>query len=206
MAKSLSDVQALLEAAEKQAEKIQALYGRALEGEQIQDQLAVLVKNMLENLRSALDYLGHHIRKRCCPSANPKKLFYFPLLRTKADFLRKMKDWYPGLKENCPEIWRYLEGIQPYPQRGKRLRSLRDLKRLSNLTKHSRLVRQLRREAAVNDSKAPALGPAVFQVKSAGDHWVDFVFEGTKISAVWLPQGALTWVRTIVEEVSDRLV
>ena len=57
----------------------------------------------------------------------------------------------------------------------------------------------------MNDPKAPALGPAVFLVKGTHDHWVDFAFEGTKISAVWLPQGALSWVRTIAEEVSDRL-
>src|ERR1700724_4587246 len=111
MGKIPSDVAAVLRAAEMQAEEIRSLHQRALTGEPVQDELAVFVKNMLENLRSALDYLGCYIRKQCCPTATPKKHFYFPLFRKRSEFIKRMDEWYPGLKNNCPALWRYLESV-----------------------------------------------------------------------------------------------
>lgn len=198
-----SDIKALLDEAKRQRDEIKNLHDRAVTEGLIPERLGPLAKNQLENLRSALDYIAGVVRDACCPNA--KGDWYFPLTTTRTKFQAKIQREFPGLEQNCPDVWKIMERCQPYPQRGPRLRSLRQLHRLSNIKKHRHLVPLSRREAPVGDPQGNKLGPAVYRLQDPSrpepDVWVDFVFKGTNISAVWLPEGALGEVRWIVDKI-----
>lgn len=201
-----SDIKALLETAKRQLQEIRSTHQASLGGQPVPESLGVTAKNQLENLRSALDYLAGHIRRLCCPQAKGRH-YYFPLTYSRKKFEAHTKRDFPHLRQRCPEVWQYLERVQPYPQRGPSMRSLRHLHRISNIAKHHGLIPLRRREVPLGDPRAAKLGPAVYRLQEPSrpepdrDVWVDFVFRGADISAVWLPEGALGHVRSIVDDV-----
>ena len=85
-----SDVDAILIAATQQHSTVRQDYERALRDKSLD--LRVPVKNLMENLRSALDYMAHDIYESCCQSARTAsgqpdpKIIYFPYGKTEADF------------------------------------------------------------------------------------------------------------------------
>lgn len=205
MSKVSTDVQVLLEEAEQSAQRIAQLHQRLMAGDNTQNQLAVEVKHFVGDLDSALDYLAQEIFRKSCSRPGKRKPD-FPLFRKRSEFAGQVESSFPGLKQSNRQLWNYLESIQPYPQRGKRLRSLRALQGLVNTKKHRRLIRQRRKAVPVGDPRARQLGPVVYRQTSTGsDLWIDFVFEGTKISAIALATFAVGEVREISDEVAQYL-
>lgn len=76
-------IQALLKKAEAQLRDVETEYNRSLHAKAIEAELRIDIKNLCENMRSALDYLAHDIRERFCPSATPGDRFYFPVMPEK---------------------------------------------------------------------------------------------------------------------------
>ena len=84
------DTSTIITAARKQYESIRNDYDRAL-SEQTLD-LRIPVKNLMENLRSSLDYMAHDIYNVCCKPArlidgkpDPRNI-YFPYGLIEQDF------------------------------------------------------------------------------------------------------------------------
>ncbi len=113
-----SDVDAILIAATQQHRTVRQDYERALRDKSLD--LRVPVKNLMENLRSTLDYMAHDIYESCCQSArtasgqpDPKNI-YFPYGKTEADFKAGIGSSLPDLDTHAPEIYKILLSIQPF--------------------------------------------------------------------------------------------
>ena len=226
MGRRKDSIRALIGRGDADIKKIENEYRNSLQAQQIQNDLKVDIKNFCENLRSALDFLGHDIRETFCANADPKARFYFPIFPTKAEFEAKMNEWYPDLKANVPDLWSFLESIQPYHQSHQWLSSFN---KINNENKHSDLVPQTRTEteqvkvsfaggSVTWTPKNVRFGPGVSikgvpldpQTQMPVPHpsqkverivWVDFRFDGENFSAIGLLKSALEGVRDIAKAV-----
>lgn len=99
----------------------------------------VMLKNVLENLRSALDYLAHDISEELARipggRAAPEKL-YFPYGLRENHFLIGVRKNFPTLRDAKPQVFEAILEIQPF-QSGENW--LFDLCTLTNEAKHRNL-------------------------------------------------------------------
>ncbi len=101
------------------------------------DDLRVDLKNILENYRSALEYVAHHLADKCVPRPPPERV-QFPVASSGDDvnsFSKKLDKWFPGLSTSAPAAKDFLISIQEF--RGEEW--LRNLADLSNFNKHRSL-------------------------------------------------------------------
>ena len=140
-----NDVEALLREAKVQYESVCESYEKALRDETLD--LRTPVKNLMENLRSALDYMAHDVYELCCQSARvasgkdePRNI-YFPYGRTKNDFRSGVGRSLPGLDTLAPNVYDLISSIQPF-QCGDDW--LSDFCSILNEKKHDRLTAQIR--------------------------------------------------------------
>ncbi len=142
-----NDVETILSAAKEQYESIRKDYDRALQDQSLD--LRVPVKNLMENLRSALDYMAHDIYEACCRAArvasgmpDPCNI-YFPYGQSEAYFRSGVGSSLPNLAINNPAVYDLIALIQPF-------RSgdtwLYDLCSILNEKKHNKLKAQVRSE------------------------------------------------------------
>ena len=59
-----ADIDALLEDADEQLERVRDLYEKSLREKEVPTKLKTRIKNVVENQRSALEYLAHAIYER----------------------------------------------------------------------------------------------------------------------------------------------
>jgi len=143
-----SDVGAILSAANEQYISVRQGYERALRDKSLD--LRVPVKNLMENLRSALDYMAHDIYESYCHSTqvasgrtDPTKI-YFPYGQTEANFKASVGSSLPGLAGNAQDVYKMLLSIQPFFCGDS---WLYDLCEILNENKHNRLKAQERSES-----------------------------------------------------------
>lgn len=113
-------VDALIEHAKTDLDKIEEQYNKALEETTIPSSLQIDIKNYMENLRSALDYIAHDIyEQQIAPhrasTGKPEiSKIYFPYGKTENDFKSGVGSSLPELKNVSPNLYSTLEAIQPY--------------------------------------------------------------------------------------------
>jgi len=113
-------VKDFLEHAKKDLEKIKAEYETSLQSKTISASLQIDIKNLMENLRSALDYVAHDIYesvvKPDCLTSGEKEIkdIYFPYGKDENDFRSSMGRCLPKLDSLSPSIFGILERIQPH--------------------------------------------------------------------------------------------
>ena len=101
------------------------------------EDLRVDLKNLLENHRSALEYVAHYMAERCSPQPRPRDV-QFPVGNfsdNSATFTQKLNRWFPGLASSRPVLTDYLIEIQPFNS-GQWLYRLSEL---TNFNKHHSL-------------------------------------------------------------------
>lgn len=231
MGRRQADIQALLKHAREQFREVEAKYQASLTAKSVSFDLKVKIKNLCENLRSVLDYLAHDIRETRCSQPKENDRFYFPILPDKKQFESKMEEWFPGLDSVEPDLWSYLESIQPY--HGVQTEWLGQLNRVNNENKHSALVEQTKTE--IERVRASSSGSSVewspqnvrfgngvsilgvpvdpstqFPVPHPSIEvkriiWVDFRFEGIDKSALGLLKQATDGISQIAAKVSELL-
>lgn len=226
-----TQIKALVTRAEVQLFTIESEYQSSLNQESVSERLKIEIKNMCENLRSALDYLAHDIQETYCPSAIRNRKLYFPITSCRKNFKSTMPRRFPGLKTTSQKLWDYLESIQPY--HGKSTAWLGYFNRLNNENKHESLVPQTKnvteqvsvetQVGKVTYTRSSPHGSVKFGkgVKILGvpvdpstqlpvPHpnqkvqlikWVDFQFEGIPGSALFLLKSSLNGVEKITSEV-----
>jgi hypothetical protein len=151
-----NDTKVLLDAAFEQHKQIIAGYEAALRNKSLD--LRVPVKNAMENLRSALDYMAHDIYEACCQPnrianglPNPKNI-YFPYGRTKNDFKSGVGSSLPGLDTASLLVYELLLSIQPFTCGDN---WLYELCCILNEKKHDRLTEQVRTETKTHTVQGP---------------------------------------------------
>lgn len=113
-------VDALIEHAKTAFERIEEQYNEALEETTIPSSLQIDIKNYMENLRSALDYIAHDIyEQRIAPhrasTGKPEiSRIYFPCGKTENDFKSGVGSSLPELRNVSPNLYDTLEAIQSY--------------------------------------------------------------------------------------------
>ena len=112
-------VQILLDSARYALDDIESGYRNSLAKKELDIQLFVQIKNLLENLRSALDYVAREVFNKFCTGLVREKPLqvYFPVLRrtaTAQDFSAFMNGRFPGLQVNAHELYNCLEECQFY--------------------------------------------------------------------------------------------
>jgi hypothetical protein len=222
-----SNIEALISRSQKDLAKVEADYTSSLTAKSVSDDLKIDIKNLLGNLRSALDYLAHDMRDTHCAPGSGASRFYFPIAQSASDFAGIMRNWYPGLETAAPDLYKYLESVQPY--HGDHTRWLSEFNKLNNGNKHEQLVEQTRTETEWIEVKSPGgstvgWNPAAVtfgsgvsiggtsvdpktqmpvptakqQVKKTV--WVDFKFKDTDISALDLLRESSRGVAEICKE------
>jgi hypothetical protein len=137
---ALEDAVALLNDARDQIGALQALHDEALDKEAARPRFRARVKSVLEQERSALDYLAVEITKL---HGTPKGLIYYPLAQSARDFPTVIESKMPGVAASAGKVAATIAKWQPY-QLG--VEWLRDLNQLAREQKHNRLTLQLVRD------------------------------------------------------------
>ena len=117
--KRYSDVLALIQESEDQFNEVKALYDKALRDKSLD--IRIKVKNLMENLRSILDYTAHDIYESICESHRRKlgkrkpRNIYFPYGRTEDDFKSSITNSLPDLEVLSKPIFGIIKNVQPLP-------------------------------------------------------------------------------------------
>ena len=140
---------ALLASARDALPNIEKLYKNSLAKKDLDLQLLVQIKNLLENLRSALDYLAQNVFDCFCTSPTSGKAIsvYFPILRrgaTPTDFANFANGRFPGLRDNAPAVYECFESYQFYKSPANEW--LLQFNDLCQQNKHEQLSPQTRHE------------------------------------------------------------
>jgi len=134
------DTLALLQEADEQIEALKALHDEALGNSNVRSRFKTRIKGVLENQRSALDYLAVGLTNEV---GSPKGSIYFPLAQSDDEFDTHMEGRMPGVAAAAPHIADAIRQHQPYHPGNE---WLRNLSRLTRQQKHNRLTLQVVRE------------------------------------------------------------
>ncbi|MEX1357427.1 MAG: hypothetical protein WD981_02275 [Gaiellaceae bacterium] len=144
----MADWNAVLDAAAEELAKIKRLYQEGLSKKTLPPRLPVVVKNILENQRSALDYVAHDLTAKF-GSATAKTKVYFPFAPESPKFEASIDRVMPGVRRARPDLAATIERHQPYNRE-----CLKQLQELVNPNKHAGLSPQTRtktREVTITD-------------------------------------------------------
>jgi len=141
------DVLALIQETNKQYEEVIGLYDKALRDKSLD--IRIKVKNLMENLRSILDYTARDIYESACRphreklnKPNPRNI-YFPYGRYEEDFKSSITNSLPDLEVLCQPIYKIIKEVQPFVSSNP---WICDLCTINNENKHDRLIPQTRDE------------------------------------------------------------
>jgi hypothetical protein len=144
------DANALVNHAKGALPKLEQDYQSSLKDRTVKPALLIDIKNIMENLRSALDFSAHGLFTKYGASAKANPKIYFPyagLGQTQAAFQasNRIETCIPGITAARPDIVARLEAYQHYSdQANKWLPLFMDL---NNENKHEKLTPQTRQEA-----------------------------------------------------------
>lgn len=145
--KRYKDAIALIQESTKQYEEVKDLYDKALRDKSLD--IRIKVKNLMENLRSILEYTTHDIYEDIC-EPHCRKLgkrvprnIYFPYGRTENDFKSSIANSLPDIEILSMPIFTIIKGVQPFISSSP---WICDLCSINNENKHDRLTPQSREE------------------------------------------------------------
>lgn len=145
--KRYGDVISLIQESRDQFTEVEALYDRALRDKSLD--IRIKVKNLMENLRSILDYAARDVYDDICKphrqklgKHNPRNI-YFPYGRTEDDFKSSITNSLPDLEVLSNQIFGLMRSVQPFVSNNP---WLCDLCSINNENKHDRLTPQAREE------------------------------------------------------------
>jgi len=144
------DAKALVEHAASEIPKLEQAYNDSLDQQCVQVALLIEIKNVMENLRSALDFAAHGLFDKYGSSTRSDPNIYFPyatLTQTRAQFQKstRIENCIPGISKLRPDIVARIESYQHYSNADNRWLPL--FMDLNNENKHERLTPQTREEA-----------------------------------------------------------
>lgn len=146
---AFDDAEHLTTHAQVELVAIKNAYEESLSSKTISPKLLIEIKNLFENLRSALDFSAHAVYDRHCQPAAVRPMIYFPYAnssQSRQDFEKagRINVCIPGLHASRPDIVDVLLDMQHFSPAGHKW--LPKFMALNNENKHQRLVPQQRRE------------------------------------------------------------
>jgi len=146
---NFEDAKALVSHAEEELPRLKAAYEASLHEQTVKPSLLIEIKNIMENLRSALDFAAHGIFDNHGSSNRTNPKIYFPyalLTQSQAAFQssNRIETCIPGITASRPDIVSKLESYQHFADpKNEWLPVFMDL---NNENKHQRLTPQTREE------------------------------------------------------------
>ena len=132
------DIAALLaDAQEHIQDSLPKLHDEALVNANARSRFRARIKSVLEQQRSALDYLAVEITTLY---GTPKGLIYYPLAQSDLSFLGEIDNKMPGVRTARPDVADVIKKWQPYKPG---IEWLRQLNSLAREQKHNRLTLQM---------------------------------------------------------------
>lgn len=157
-----NDIENLLAHVEKSLVNIKNSYDQSLHDKDIPAFLRIDIKNVMENLRSALDYMAQDvaitISNRKSNNAALRKKIYFPCGKNKQDYDSSIKKNLPDLEIVRPDIYSLIEDIQPHTCGDT---WLYDFCQILNENKHNSLSPQTRTSQKAYSVGLPGKFPAI---------------------------------------------
>lgn len=226
----LAQAEALVGSAEAAIDDVHAAYEQSLSAKHVAADLQIAIKNVVENLRSALDYAARAIHQSFGGATGK---VYFPICRPDAqaaDFPSRANKDIPGVR-NHPDWVRFLMAMQAFHDPANawlpKLASLAAENKHENLTPQRR-VEESRTTVETAGAGMVSWGPGVTfgpGVSIGGvpvdprtqlpvphpsqtvrrETWVDFTFESTGDSVLPLLRSAAAGTRSIVRAVREKL-
>lgn len=132
-------------------------YEEALLTGHVSIELRLIVKEIFDHLRSALDYVAREVCERCL-SINDGKQFYFPITSksfSQENFRSRLGKLMPGLIESRPDLIPTFESFQPFFSSNNNWIS--DFATLCNESKHEQLS-TVYRSQGLGESQLDASG------------------------------------------------
>jgi hypothetical protein len=108
----MDDINAVLSTARSQFGVVRGLYEESLHRQQLHPDLQPLIKNLLENQRSSLDYLAERIFQKHGNATKTK--VYYPLAKSSYDFPQWFAKNLPGVGRASPNTQAAIAARQPY--------------------------------------------------------------------------------------------
>jgi len=202
-------------------------YQASLEAKSISEELKIDIKNILENLRSCLDYIAKDIHEKLVPGTASR--LYFPIRQTAHEFAQAIARDYIGLDQTSKAIHSILEQNQPFNDDW-----LGKFNRLNNENKHEDLVEQTRTEtrrvtvSSKSGSGSVSWGPGVTfgsgvsvmgtpidprtQMPVPSPHtetkveiWIDFKFRDNNESVIPFLEKSVSKVEAICSSIQSHL-
>ena len=110
---------ALVDYTDDQIIEIESLYKSSLDKCELDTRLLIKYKNLLENLRSALDYCAHGLCEKFGTGAKHNTYFpYASIDTTKSQFNKRLEKNIPGLGKNRPDIVEFIRNMQHFSRKG----------------------------------------------------------------------------------------
>jgi len=154
--KRYDDVLALIEESKEQYIEVKKSYDKSLKDKSLD--IRIKVKNLMENLRSILDYTCRDIYEDICRhhrqklgKADPRRI-YFPYGRNENVFKRSIGGSLPDLEALSPSIYGLIKSAQPFVSNNS---WICDLCEINNENKHDKLTPQTREEIETYTAEGP---------------------------------------------------
>jgi hypothetical protein len=147
---------------------VRELYDQTLREKEVPAALQTRIKNVVENQRSALEYLAHGIYERHGDGKGSNS--YYPVANVATEFGGLFEHHLPGVAGNAPKVRDAIKARQPYEPG---YEWLRHLVLLTNENKHRRLTPQARTETHRVRAETPG-GGAVEWTPNTGQGGVTF--------------------------------
>jgi hypothetical protein len=141
------DAIALVDHASEELTKIHAAYEQALSSQSVSPALLIAIKNLCENLRSALDFVSVAVYEKHCNSGIAKSKVSFPYAKvttSEKEFRESLAKQFAGLAASRNDLFQGLIDVQHFGSKG--FTWLSTFIELNNESKHQRLIPQVRRE------------------------------------------------------------
>src|SRR5271165_4267534 len=97
-----TDIDAVVDDASEQLALVAEMYAGTLEEQKVSAKLRTRIKNIVENQRSALEYLAHAIYEHYGDGKGKK--VYYPLANGPTQFPGLFDARVPGVAANCPKV------------------------------------------------------------------------------------------------------
>lgn len=198
-------------------------YQASLKAKEVSEDLKVDIKNILENLRSCLDYIARDVYEKLISS--PPERLYFPIRHTATEFQQVVFRDFPSLDKLAPNIYAVIEKLQPYNDPW-----LGNFNRLNNNNKHEDLVEQSRTETrritvlskngggSVSWGQGVTFGPGVSVMgvpinprtqmpvpntttDTKVEIWVDFKFQDNNESVIPFLEKSVNYVESVCNSI-----
>lgn len=143
-------IELILETIREDFEIIGQLFKESIAQKNLNKRVLVRIKNMLENMKSVLDFTAREIFEKYCNPSKPINV-YFPILHktaTDTDIENRINGLFPGLKKTAPQLFDHLFNMQP--SKGINNEWLASLNNLCNSNKHVFLTVQVKKDEVIN--------------------------------------------------------